>query len=201
MRIFDLADLCSVQTGYTARSRLEPAMKGVLAIQLRDISPAGLIDSEHLTRIQLEDPADRYLVRPGDVVFRSRGERNTACAIDSRLNEPALAMLPLIILRPKRDLVTPAFLAWAINQAPAQRHFDAAARGTNIRMIPRTGLDNLDINVPDIDTQDRIVALSALAERELELATEAAETRCLMLSLLLIERAARKPPKHRRTSK
>lgn len=198
-----LADICSIHTGYTARSRLEPAAGGVLTIQLRDISPDGLIDPEHLTRVQLEDLADRYLVRPGDVVFRSRGERNTACAIDERLKEPALAVLPLMVLRPKPDLVTPEFLAWAINQAPAQRHFDASARGTNIRMIPRTSLDDLELDVPDIGTQERIVALNALADRERELATEAAETRRLMLSLLLVERATKMPPesKHKRTSK
>lgn len=198
-----LADICSIHTGYTARTRLEPAASGVLTIQLGDISPDGLVDPEHLTRVQLEDPADRYLVRPGDVVFRSRGERNTACAIDDRLKEPALAVLPLIVLRPMLDLVMPEFLAWAINQAPAQRHFDAAARGTNIRMIPRNSLDDLELDVPDIGTQERIVSVNALADRERELATEAAEARRLMLSLLLVERATKthSESKHKRTSK
>ncbi|MBT9291815.1 restriction endonuclease subunit S [Prosthecodimorpha staleyi] len=190
-----LADTCTIHTGYTARGRLEPlAAGGVLAIQLRDISPEGRIDPDRLTRVQLEDLADRYFVRAGDVLFRSRGDRNTASALDERLQEPALAVLPLMVLRPNRDVVTPEYLAWAINQPPAQRHFDAAARGTNIRMIPRSSLDNLDLDVPDIETQEKIVAVDALAERERALSQLAAETRKQMISLILVERANRTSP-------
>lgn len=199
-----LADTCIIHTGYTARGRLEPlAAGGVLAIQLRDISPEGRIDPERLTRVQLEDLADRYFVRAGDVVFRSRGERNTASALDERLQEPALAVLPLMVLRPNLDVVTPEYLAWVINQPPAQRHFDAAARGTNIRMIPRSSLDDLDLDVPDIETQEKIVAVDALAERERALSQLAAETRKQMISLILVKRANRMSPKigMERTSK
>lgn len=190
-----LADVCIIHTGYTARGRLEPmAAGGVLAIQLRDISSEGHIDPERLTRVQLEDPADRYFVRAGDVVFRSRGDRNTASALDERLQEPALAVLPLMVLRPNLEVVTPEYLAWAINQPPAQRHFDAAARGTNIRMIPRSSLDNLELDVPDIETQEKIVAVDALAERERLLSQLAAETRRQMISLILVEQANRISP-------
>lgn len=199
-----LGDACTVHTGYTARGRLEPtAAGGVLVIQLRDISPDGLVNPERLTRVHLEDLAGRYFVRAGDVVFRSRGERNTASALDERLREPAVAVLPLMVLRPKRDVVTPEYLAWAINQPPAQRHFDVAARGTKIRMIPRSSLDDLELAVPDIETQKKIVAIDGLAERERELSQLAAETRRKMMSLLLVERANRMRPKARqeRTSK
>lgn len=194
-----LADACTIHTGYTARGRLEPtATGGVLAIQLRDISPDGLVDPERLTRVQLDGLADRYFVRAGDVVFRSRGERNTASALGERLQEPALAVLPLMVLRPNLDVVTPEFLAWAINQPPAQRHFDVAARGTNIRMIPRSSLDDLELDVPDIETQRRIVAVDALAERERELSQLAAETRRKMMSLILVERASGMPTRTRK---
>lgn len=190
-----LADVCIIHTGYTARGRLEPmAAGGVLAIQLRDISSEGHIDPERLARVQLEDLADRYFVRAGDVVFRSRGDRNTASALDERLQEPALAVLPLMVLRPNVEVVTPEYLAWAINQPPAQRHFDATARGTNIRMIPRSSLDHLELDVPDIETQQKIVAVDALAERERALSQLAAETRRQMISLLLVEQANRISP-------
>jgi hypothetical protein len=199
-----LADACTIHTGYTARGRLEAtATGGVLAIQLRDVSPDGLVDPERLARVQLENLADRYFVRAGDVVFRSRGERNTASALDGRLQEPALAVLPLMVLRPKRDVVTPEYLAWAMNQPPAQRHFDVVARGTNIRMIPRSSLDDLELDVPGIEVQERIVAVNVLAERERELSQLAAETRRKMMSLILVERASRMRPQTRqeRTSK
>ncbi len=189
-----LANACTIQTGYTARGKLEPATAGgVLAIQLRDISPCGLVDPKLLTRVQLGDLADRYFVRTGDVLFRSRGERNTAYAVDERMQEPALAVLPIMVLRPNRDVVTPEYLAWAINQPPAQRYFEVAACGTNIRMIPRSSLEDLELDVPDIRIQRRIVAVDALAERELELSQVAAELRREMMNLILVEQARRSP--------
>lgn len=182
-----LGDVCTIQTGYTARGRWRPAATGgVLALQMRDISPTGTVRPERLARVQLDGVADRYFVRAGDVVFRSRGERNTATALDERLQEPALAVLPLMVLRPKCDGVMPTYLAWAINQLPAQRQFDAAARGSNMRMIPRSSLDDLQLDIPDLPTQERIVALDALAERERQLSEQAAEKRRQMMTLILV---------------
>lgn len=190
-----LPDVCTIHSGYTARGRLEDTDDGgVLTIQLGDISADGIIHPERLTRVQLEGLPDRYFVRTGDVVFRSRGERNTASVLDDRLREPALAVLPLLVLRPKIDVVMPEYLAWAINQPPAQRHFDLAARGTNIRMIPRSSLDDLNLEIPDIETQTKIVAIDALAEQERALALLVAETRRRMLSMILVERANRLRP-------
>ena len=191
-----LLDISTIRTGYTVRSRLETAERGgLLTIQLGDISPDGSVNPEQLTRVCLGNLPDRYFVRAGDVVFRSRGERNTAFALDARFREPALAVLPLFVLRPKMDIVLPEYLAWAMNQPPAQRHFDSFARGTNLRMVPRASLDALDIDVPELETQRKIVAIDALAERERALSVLAADKRRQLTGLILADRA-----KDRRTS-
>lgn len=183
-----LCDLCDIQLGYTARSRLERATSGGrLAIQLGDLSPEGRIDVDSLSRFALPSVHGRYLVGAGDVLFRSRGERNTATAVGERLHEPALALLPLVILRPDARVVEPRFLAWAINQPPAQRQLADAARGTNIRMIPRSSLDHLDLDVPAIATQRAIVEASHLAEREAELATQLVARRRQLVDLALLD--------------
>ena len=191
-----LPDISTIRTGYTVRGRLETAERGgLLTIQLGDISSDGSVSPERLTRVCLGDLPDRYFVRAGDVVFRSRGERNTAFALDARFREPALAVLPLFVLRPKMDIVLPEYLAWAMNQPPAQRHFDSFARGTKLRMVPRASLDALDIDVPELETQRKIVAIDALAERERALSVLAADKRRQLTGLILADRA-----KDRRTS-
>lgn len=184
-----LSELCLIQTGYTVRSRLEPAAHGgVLTIQMRDIAPDGYVNPELLTRMQLDGVADRYFVCVGDVVFRSRGERNSAVALDGRFDESALALLPLFAFRPKLDLVTPEYLAWAINRPSAQRYFDSKARGTNMRMIPKSAIDDLELDVPDLETQRKIVTVDALASQERALSVRAADARRKLLGLVLDER-------------
>ena len=184
-----IADLCTIQTGYTARSRLQPVLQGgVLAIQLRDVAADGEVNPDTLTRVELGELPDRYFVRAGDVVFRTRGDRNIASALDERLVEPVLAILPLIVLRPNPDIVTPDYLAWAINRPDAQRYFERMGRGTGIRMIPRSVFSDLRLDIPDVETQQRIVAADALSKREKVLTLLLAEKRRKITSRILGER-------------
>lgn len=191
-----LPNICEIRSGYTARGRLEVAQSGgVLAIQLGDVSPEGGVQVEHLTRLQIEVPPDRYFVRAGDVLFRSRGEKTTAAAIPQEFPEAALALLPLIVLRPQHGSLLPEYLAWAINQAPAQRHLEASARGTSMRMIPRSAFDDLNIDVPDLHAQRLIVETAELAGRERELASEIADKRHQLVHAALVA-AATHPAHH-----
>ena len=190
-----LCDICNVQIGYTARHRIGRAKQdGTLTVQLRDVPPSGSVDPAGLTRLHVEVVPERYLVSPGDVLFRSRSESNTACALDDRFQEPALAMLPLFILRPNRDIVLAEFLAWAINQPRAQRHFDRFARGTNMRMIPRAALTDLEVTLPGLDVQRSVVALDALARRERTLSIRAAEERRWLYARILEDLAGEPGP-------
>lgn len=187
-----LLDVCSIQIGYTARSRFEPAADGVLAIQLRDLAEDG-IDIGQVARVQVNERIDRYLVQRGDVLFRSRGERNIAAALDERFAEPAIAVSPLMTLRPNPTTILAEYLAWAINQPEAQRYFDATAHGTSIRMVPKASLDALNIDVPDLETQRCIVAIDTLAAREGALMHLLAEKKRNLTNQLLAERARRLP--------
>ena len=187
-----LAKLCALQMGYTARSRLEPASAGgVLALQLRDISADGEIGLATLSRVELPDVADRYKVGSGDVIFRSRGDRTTATAIDDSMTEQAVAILPLIILRPDPSIITPQFLAWSINLPANQRHLDASAQGASIRMVPKSALSDLRLDVPDLATQRQIVAAATLARREAALAANLAEKSLSLTTLALADAAKR----------
>ncbi len=190
-----LSEVCTIQTGYTARSKLEPAASGgIPAIQLRDLSLNGDINLEQLTRVDLGEMPQRYFVASGDVLFRSRGDRNIATVLDGRFVEPAIAVLPLVVLRPNPAVALAEYLAWAINQPDSQRHFHTAARGTSIRMVPKASLDDLRLDVPDLETQRRIVAIDALASREEALTHRLAGKKREMTNLLLAERAKGAPP-------
>ncbi len=187
-----IAQLCTIQLGHTARSRLEAAdANGIPAVQLRDTRPDGGIASEAIGRYRMDSVPDRYWTKAGDVLFRSRGDKNTATALGAEFREPAVAVMPLVILRPKVDRVVPTYLAWCINQPAAQRHFDECARGTGMRMIPIGCLSSLEIPLPDLATQRAIAEIDRLAEREHDLATRLAGKRRQLTAFALHERANR----------
>lgn len=198
-----LDHVCSIVSGYTARGRLVPAAAGgTPVIQLRDMAN-GWVEPTQLMHVQLSDVQDRHLTRSGDVLFRSRGDRNTAVVVGEGLAEPAVAVLPLMILRPKQQVVSGEYLAWAINHPTTQRFFDSVARGTKLRMISRASLEHLELDIPDIETQRKIVAIAALADREQALSVQAAGLRKELTSKILGDRAKRprRPAATERTTK
>ena len=96
-----------------------------------------------------------------------------------------MVIVPLVIVRPDRDRVLPEYLAWAINQPDAQRRLGAEAQGTSLRMIPMAALEDLEIAVPDLSTQRRIVELDALARQEGQLLRQLAARREELVSAIL----------------
>lgn len=186
-----LREFCHIHSGYTARARLEPlpGEGGIPAIQLRDAGSDREIVGHDLQRYDLGELPDRYFVHGGEVVFRSRGKPNTATVVSYDLIEPAAVIVPLIIMRPDKERVLPEYLAWAINQSDAQRQLGTEAQGTSLRMVPMSVLERLEIAVPDLQTQHRIVNLSALSKREGRLLHELAARREQLTNFILGEAA------------
>ena len=178
-----LAELSDIHSGYTARGRLDPLSEGgVPALQLRDVGTNGEAPGPDFQRYDLGKLSERYFVHGGEVVFRSRGEPNVAAAISGPLLEPVVVIVPLVIVRPDRDRVLPEYVAWAINQPDAQRGLGAEAQGTSLRMIP---MAVLEIAVPDLPTQKRIVELDALARQGGQLLRQLAARREELVSAIL----------------
>ena len=190
-----IGQLCHLGSGYTTRSRPEPAPSdGLLAIQLGDIHGNHSIRAETLYRYKFAaHPPERYLVHGGEVLFKSRGNPGTAAVVSAPLGEPAVVILPLLILRPHQHLVRADYLAWAINQPDAQHRLDRQAQGTNLRMIPKAVVEQLDIPLPDLDTQRRIATIHDLAQREGRLLHKLAHRRQQLTGLMLREQARLAP--------
>ncbi len=189
-----LSTLCEIQLGYTARGRLEPVANGVRAIQLRDTAIEGGLNGDGIGAYRLDAIPQRYWAKPGDVLFRLRGDRNTATCLPNSLDEPAVAVMPLVILRPDPSQTDAGYLAWFINQASTQRYFDSCARGTSMRMIPIGCLAQLQVPLPSIETQKTIAQLDDLARRECELTHRLAEKRQKIVTLALLDKAQQDIP-------
>lgn len=195
-----LADICSISSGYTARSRLEEVPGGVLALQLRDIGDGAEVRVDGLMRSSFEGTIDRYLVGAGDVVFRSKGERNVAAYLGRDFPSRAVALLPVMILRAK-SVVMSEYLVWAINQPESQRHFEGDMRSGTIRSVPKATLESLPIDLPDLETQRKIVEIDRLLRKELELSSELLALRQKLVSQelkMLVKAAPNQAAKRRK---
>ena len=187
-----LSDVCKIQSGYTARGRLEDMGEGgTPVISLKDFSRDGALAVDVLHRVKLDGVSERFFCRSGDILFRSRGERNTASVLSENIGQSVVPLLPLMIIRPLHSIVLSDYLVWFINSPSSQAYFDAEAQGTSLRMISKASLSNLPVDVPSASVQKKIVDVAALLERERMMVAELGNLRERMVVLSLQEAASK----------
>lgn len=180
-----LRDLSNTKFGYPFRGSIQEDPAGEIAVvQIKNVDAEAGVDWKNLARTHLTGRREPDLLRKGDVVFIAQGNRNIAAYVE-RVDMDAVCSphFFLIRLRPCARLL-PEFLAWQINQIPAQRYLSASATGSHITCIRRQELENLPISVPDIKMQEKIVAFHKAAIREKKLLLDMIESRSLQMRAL-----------------
>jgi restriction endonuclease S subunit len=155
--------------GATLRGRdaTRPAPTGSCNfLRIGDISQDGELLPKELIRIEPNESInDDLFLRSGDVLFPNRGTRTTALAY--RLDLPrTLAGAQFFILRPNPELVLPEYLAWFLRTDEASRHFEGRRKGTYVKIIQRSDLAEMEMPVPPLNVQQKIVETANLALKE-----------------------------------
>ena len=159
-----LGQVASIRMGYPFRSRLEhDAMGAIAVVQMKDIDDASALHVEDAVRVELADFKEHHLIRPGDLVFRSRGRTNSVALVSANIG-PAVLAAPMLLVRPVD--VSPAYLLWYINLPATQATWAAQAEGRSGRMVGGAAPEVLEIPVPCRGKQQLIVEVSALATAE-----------------------------------
>jgi len=191
-----ITEIADIQLGYQFRKKIEPADDAThWVIQIRDFDDNHLLNRENLSRVKIDTPAEKYLITKGDVLFLSRGQRNWATPIVDDL-AATVAASHFFVIRSKQKSVLPAYLAWYINQTPAQEYLhNVARRGTHMPLIPLSAFLGLTVTLPDIETQRKIVELSRLMEKEKILLTSLQEKRSQLINSICLKATKAKKEK------
>ena len=183
-----LADIATINTGFLFRSRFVHQDAGEYqVIQVKDITVDNTLDDTSLERVDLKSVKDYHLVRKGDILFRSRGQQNLALVVENKL-EKAIVVSQFFIIRVKGQKILPKYLAWYINQRPAQQYLVQAAAGTGTKHINMRNLEKLEIVVPQLEIQRKIVDIKALAMRENQIINQLQKKKDILLQALLLQK-------------
>lgn len=182
-----LKDIAEIHMGYPFRSRLEYRTDGTLGvIQMKDLSSANRVDCDTVQKIDPFAFDHKYFVKRGDLIFRSRGMTNTAAILDKEPHD-AIVAAPMLRIRVNIDVVLPEFLCWFINQQPSQQYLMIRREGTHGGMISRQTLENLEIDIPSIEKQKKIVELIHLHQHRQNLEKKRIELQELEMSAMLMK--------------
>ncbi|MEQ1904892.1 MAG: restriction endonuclease subunit S [Pirellulaceae bacterium] len=162
-----LARVATITSGHPLRGSLEALEQGdVHLLQLKHMSTDNDIDWKAVPKVKLPTARNPAWLTDQDVIFASRGTRTLAYSLT---NTPARTVCaPQFFVLSINDVgsVLPQFLAWQINQRPAQDYFQRNATGSYIQNIRREVVENLPLALPALQEQRLIVEFWGAAQRE-----------------------------------
>ena len=136
------------------------------------------------TRIEYIPKLDNYLLKKGDLLFAGKGT-TYLCKVFN-LDIPAVPSTTLYSIRLHSSIVSPEYLCWYLNHPRVVASIKTAQAGSGTPLIHKPTLENLEIIVPDQETQRLIVELSSLQNREKEIQEAIAEKRIQITNQILI---------------
>lgn len=163
-------NIATIKAGYSFRGSIPTNENGnYQTIQIKDINHDAFVSSNCLLRTEIDSIKPKYLAGESDVLFTSRGA-NRRAGVAGAPSANAAFVSQLYALKIKTADISPKYLAWYINQPPAQEFLEANASGSYIRNIKHDVLAELPVILPSPDAQRKIIEIHHLGLRERELA-------------------------------
>ena len=164
-----LCAIAEISLGYPFRTGIKAIPGATTAVvQMRDTSCTDGIDWPSCVRTELPGRREPDWLKRGDILFPTRGNLSCATLVDETIGGiQAVAAPHFFLLRVSRPDVLPAYLAWWLNQEPAQRHLEQNAQSsTLVRNIARPVLETTPVVLPPLPRQEQIVGLANAMQRE-----------------------------------
>lgn len=172
--LFDIHSGVTVRNGYK-----EECAKPVRIVLPKDVHANGNIDG-HTVSVQKIYYKKEHLLRDGDILFCAKGTIKAAAF--SGQPEDYVASSAFFILSPKRELFS-AYIAAFLNSEMMKGAYRSATNGSTIPSLPISYVSGIQIRLPPLSAQKRVIELLdlyneklALLSRRTELETKARDT-------------------------
>ena len=163
-----LGHIANIQTGIFAKTI--PSGE-IVYLQAKHFNETGHLNSILHPDLKKDNIAEKHFLIQGDILFAAKGTKNFAAWYESK-NQPAVASTSFFVIRINENFqnkILPEFLAWFINHPNSQKILKGKAIGTSIVSISKPVLEELEISIPDIQTQKAILKITQLRNTEIEL--------------------------------
>jgi hypothetical protein len=164
--LFKLSELADVRSGYTFRGALEHDPSGdVRVLQIKDLRQNAAIEPDTLAAVTWDARTVPPRLQSGDIAVIARGDTNKAVLYAGE--QSVVATSQFFVVSATRSEVLPAYLCWLINLPQSQRSLERS--GSAIQAISKASLMDMQIPLPPLATQQRLIALQAVWNKEDEM--------------------------------
>lgn len=159
------SEIAHFRTGVFEKSR---AFGSVYYLQARHFDATRQALPTVVPELDYSPKLEKHVLQKGDLLVVAKGFEHFA-AVFEELNAPAVASSTFIVARVTRPDVLPEYLAWFINHPATQAKLSGAAKGTSMPAISISELANLEILLPDLPTQTKVMNVEKLRIQEKQL--------------------------------
>ena len=160
-----LNQICNIRFGFYCL----PVENGTVPyVQVRQFGDQGMLMDEANDFVDLDQKSEQHLLQDGDVLFVGKGNRLFAwCYRD--IMGPYIASSIFFVLRPKKKLIYPEYLAAILNAPQTKAALLQVGSGTNIFSLRKSELGAFQIPLLPMDEQKKIASLAELHQKQIAL--------------------------------
>tara|TARA_B110000211_G_scaffold225627_1_gene278095 strand:+ start:483 stop:1091 length:609 start_codon:yes stop_codon:yes gene_type:complete len=175
-----LSDIADIRSGHPFRGSIEQDINGdVHVVQVRNTKATGEIVQDEVITTTLTSKKQPDWLKTGDILFVAKGAKHYSALVED-LPKQTVCSPHFFLVRIKpafKELVTPEFICWQLNQLPAQRYFQTTAEGSLYLSVRRQILEYVPITMLPIDKQRQLTAMHRCAVKEQKVLQQLIENR------------------------
>jgi restriction endonuclease S subunit len=160
-----LQNIAKLQSGLYAKPDLGA---NALYLQANHFNDFGQIDMFLKPQIKIGGKNEKHLLQDKDIIFVAKGSKNFGVVYNEDIGK-AVASSSFIVIRIQEEFknqVLTEYLAWFLTNTPYFNEYHQRQLGTTIPSISIKKLNEMEIELPTIAIQKRIVEISKLRKRE-----------------------------------
>ncbi|MBI2281102.1 MAG: restriction endonuclease subunit S [Bacteroidetes bacterium] len=178
-----LKNISNIQTGLFAK----PQSDGdIVYLQPKYFNELGELTTVLMPDLNSTEISEKHLLKPGDILFAAKGSKNFAACFEKH-NLPAVASTSFFVIRVTNQKVLPEYLTWFLNHPNTQQFLKGYARGTAMVSISKAVLEDINVSIPSIEMQKRILKIDSYRKQELALKKQMEDLQEKYLQSLLIK--------------
>ncbi len=115
-----------------------------------------------------KDSISRNFLQSNEILFNAKGNRFFAYLFQNEY-ENAIASAVFLVLTIVDENINPAYLTWYLNHPETLKFFNAKKTSQTIPSITKQELGELEIIIPKLSTQEKIVQLDQLKKQRTQI--------------------------------
>ena len=173
---FKLSDIVNIRSGMVVPKTVNNDERQLTDAYVRMVGTSDYDDDGNLrndleANVLIKPAIEKNFLQYNEVLFNAKGRRFFAALFRNEYSF-TIASASFLVLTIQKDHILPDFLVWYLNHPETLKVFNSKITTQNIPSITKQELGELEIIIPNFETQNKIVKLDFLKKEQIMIQKE-----------------------------